>query len=181
METYLGSYNDYKKILETENFIMEKCVDVKEFITKNESNELFCIENNQPNIKIVLPPAYNFIVLKNYGFALKLVDNQGKEVSGDTNIEILKKTFQNTMIKIPNILYYNVRYGASVMYHPLDGIELNMNDKLIFKINNYDVKKLDIKKCELYAKMDIFRKIIQKKEIIITKNKSFVTRLMDNC
>jgi len=153
------SYSDYVKSLLSQGFKKVKLDITKisfNYLSKNESEKIF--EIKCPNsAKLVLPSFQDISTIIEYGFTLKIIDKEGKEISGDTEIEIYKEnTHGNIITRISNILYYNIRIGGSTMYHPMIGFELNTSDKLVFKLVNCDIKNINFEECKIYAKMDLF-------------------------
>jgi len=201
MITEYPPYRDYVKYLKGKGYIEEKLnltENSTNFISKHKNNEIFKIQcPSNPSLILILPNVDNLLIMKDYGFALKIMDKEGKEISGDTEIEIIVKRKGGLNILISNILYYNIRIGGYTLYHPIKGFELKSYDRIIFKLMNYDIEKIDIEKCKICANMDLFTKIHEEKKVInpleqekiasetpkitknIIENKPFGTKLMD--
>lgn len=127
-----------------------------DFVRKTETNEIFDIQSPS-GCQLILPPSFNdYHIVKNYGFALALFDKQGKEIKGDTLIKIYKEMTSLQQKELCTIFYSNIRYGNYVLYNLVDGIELRPYQKIVFKILNYNINNLDLKRCEIYANLDLF-------------------------
>ncbi len=160
MQTEYPPYIDYVKYLISKGYKKEK-LELTEnstnFISKHESNEILKIEcPSNPSLILTLPNVDNLLIMKEYGFQLKIIDKEGKEISGDTEIEITVKRRTGLITLMSNILYYNIRIGGSTMYHPIKGVELKSYDLIIFKLKNYNIKNINLKECKIFANMDLF-------------------------
>lgn len=160
MQTEYPPYIDYVKYLISKGYKKDK-LELTEnstnFVSKHENNEIFKIQcPSNPSLILILPTLDNLLIMKEYGFQLKIINKQGIEISGDTEIEITIKRRNEATILVSNILYYNIRIGGSTMYHPVKGFELRSYDQIIFKLKSYDIKNIDLKKCKIYANMDLF-------------------------
>ncbi len=160
MQTEYPPYIDYVKYLIQKGYKKEK-LELTEnstnFISKHENSEIFKIQcPSNPSLILVLPNVDNLLIMKEYGFQLKIIDKEGKEISGDTVIEITLERRTKSITLISNILYYNIRIGGSTMYHPIKGFELKAYDQIRFRLKNYDIKNIDLKKCKIYTNLDLF-------------------------
>lgn len=141
-------YELWLKRMKERFVVVEHCNLGSYFISHDEK----VFEIQTPGACLLVLPSLKYSL--NCGFALKLIGKDGAELSGDTNIEIIKRKTNNQYIPIDDLLYYNIRYGHPTRYHTVKPLELYSMERLQFIINT--PVELDFELSRLDAVMDLF-------------------------